>query len=145
MGETITEDKTLANNRRRKFTVDRQNVIHSTEKLMKELGNYTGYLEFEYMLETGSGIGPTQEYYSLFSKELMNVKKLWYKTTDQTLFPAPYVTKEIGFEENEKLFSLLGFVVARSLYDDRLIDIPFNCLFWDLVLERVKFIFIFIT
>jgi hypothetical protein len=33
---------------------------------------------------------------------------------------------------------LLGFLIARALYDDRLIDIPLNSLFWDLVLDRVK-------
>jgi len=39
---------------------------------------------------------------------------------------------------------ILGFLIARALYDDRLIDIPMNSLFWDLVLDRVniyKFLF----
>jgi hypothetical protein len=64
---------------------------------------------------------------------------LWYKTHDYSLFPAP-CTDHI--EENKKIFTLLGFVVARGLYDDRLLDFPLSSLFWDLVLERVSFIYI---
>lgn len=33
---------------------------------------------------------------------------------------------------------LLGFLIARALFDDRLIDLPINSLFWDLVLDRVN-------
>jgi len=44
-------------------------------------------------------------------------------------------------EENKKKvkksFQLLGYFIARALYDDRLIDIPINSLFWDVLLERV--------
>ena len=63
-------------------------------------------------------------------------KNLWYKTTSNTLFPAPVFTKEDQIER-ERIFMLLGFLVARALYDDRLIDLPINSLFWDLVLDRV--------
>jgi len=34
----------------------------------------------------------------------------------------------------------MGFAIARALYDDRLIDIPLNSLFWDIVLDRVIYI-----
>jgi len=38
------------------------------------------------------------------------------------------------------MFKIMGFAIARALYDDRLIDIPLNSLFWDIVLDRVIYI-----
>jgi hypothetical protein len=132
------------------------------------------------------------EFYSLVFENFINNKKLWYKTTDNSLFPLPisntnfdnntYVNindninvndnvndnvnlnvninvcnnndlidinfnsnkkekqkeKEKEKEENSKLFLMLGYVIARGIYDDRLIDFPLNALFWDIVLEKVK-------
>jgi hypothetical protein len=61
-------------------------------------------------------------------------------TTDNSLFPKPMSKiKKMGlFDEGMKLFNLIGYVVARGLYDDRLLDIPISSLFWDLVLKRVS-------
>lgn len=94
------------------------------------------------MDETGTGLGPTLEFYSLCFKEITSKKDLWYKTTNNTLFPSPVFSKE-DQKDREKTFMLLGFLVARALYDDRLIDLPLNSLFWDLVLDRVFNILIF--
>lgn len=65
-------------------------------------------------------------------------KDIWYKTTNDTLFPLPYASDgKMKKEEIAKLFLILGYVIARGIYDDRLIDIPLNPLFWDIVLEKV--------
>jgi len=77
------------------------------------------------------------EFYNLCFNEIIAKKKYWYKTTNNTLYPSPVFTEEDGIER-EKIFMLLGFLIARALYDDRLIDIPLNSLFWDLVLDRVN-------
>jgi hypothetical protein len=66
---------------------------------------------------------------------MKGMTKLWYKTYDYSLFPSPRVD---NIEETKRLFTLFGFVIARGLYDDRLLDFPLNSLFWDLVLERVS-------
>jgi len=51
--------------------------------------------------------------------------------------------KQLGYiEESKKLFNLLGYIIARGLYDDRLLDIQLSSLFWDLVLKRVTTIII---
>jgi hypothetical protein len=139
MGENIIEDKTLATVKRKKFCIDRENIIRSTEKLVRDHGNYNGYMEFEYLNESGSGLGPTLEFYSIFMQCVMSNKNLWYKTSDHSLYPAPFFNFEN--EKNQNIFYLMGYVVARAMYDDRLIDAPFNSLFWDLVLDRVKNIF----
>jgi hypothetical protein len=76
------------------------------------------------------------EFYNLCFNEIIKKKQFWYKTTNNSIFPSPIFTEEDRIER-EKIFMLLGFLIARALYDDRLIDIPLNSLFWDLVLDRV--------
>lgn len=76
------------------------------------------------------------EFYNLCFKEIIKRKNYWYKTTNNTLFPAPIFNEEDRIER-EKAFMILGFLIARALYDDRLIDIPLNSLFWDIALDRV--------
>jgi E3 ubiquitin-protein ligase TRIP12 len=85
--------------------------------------------------ETGTGIGPTLEFYSLFSKEIASVKSMWFKTKDFSLYPAIFAN-ESEFLSFKQIFSLLGYVVARGLYDDILINIPLNSVFWDIILDR---------
>jgi len=33
------------------------------------------------------------------------------------------------------IFKLLGMIIGRSILDERLLDLPLNSLFWDLILE----------
>ena len=96
-------------------------------------------MEFEYNDEIGTGQGPTLEFYNLLSKEYKENKEIWFKTSDYSLFPLPL--SHLSEENKKKVkrsFQLLGYFIARALYDDRLIDIPFNGLFWDVLLERVN-------
>ena len=51
MGENISEDKTLSASKRRKIPLDRERIIEMAEKVMRDYGSYTGYLEFEYLNE----------------------------------------------------------------------------------------------
>lgn len=96
-------------------------------------------MEFEYTGEIGNGLGPTLEFYSLVIEKMREDKCLWYKTTDRSLYPAPIQNYECS-SRNLEMFRLLGFIIARALYDDRLIDIPLSPLFWDLILGRVKYL-----
>lgn len=92
-------------------------------------------MEFEYLNEVGTGNGPTLEFYSIFVERVKSYKDLWYNTSDKSLFPLPTVSAS---EENLKVFTLIGFVIARAIYDDRLVDFPINSVFWDLLLGRVR-------
>ena len=141
LGENIFEDKSMnnliTNLNRKKFKINREKIIEDSFSLMNKIGNYNGYIEFEYENETGTGMGPTLEYYSLFAKEIIeNNKNIWFKTEDYSLFPLPLINNESLNDKIKKLFNVIGYVIARGLYDDRLIDIPLNSLFWDLILER---------
>ena len=115
-------------------------------------------LEFEFFEEEGSGLGPTLEYFSLVSQEIIKLDKLlWRKAEDGSLFPCPLPfqkfqflkkqTKENTSFENQNqfdkiqpLFKMMGALIGRAILDERLIDLPINSLFWDLILDRVRII-----
>ncbi len=77
------------------------------------------------------------EFYSLVIEKLTLNKSLWYKnSTNNKLYPAPLKENT----ENLEIFTLLGFIIARALYDDRLIDIPLSPIFWNLLLDKVIYL-----
>lgn len=66
---------------------------------------------------------------------------------DNSLFPAPINLVNISNEELQKIYDvyrLAGMMIAKSISDDRLIDLPISPLFWDLVLGKVRNQIIFI-
>ena len=89
------------------------------------------------MNEIGTGNGPNLEFYSLIFNEIKSQEDFWYKTYDNSLYPVPSSKNDFDIEKL-RIYRILGFAVARALYDDRLIDIPLNSLFWDILLDRVK-------
>ena len=137
-------EKINSTNKRRKITINRDKILQCVEKIIDLNNEFKGYLEFEYAGESGSGTGPTLEFYSLVFEKIKEKKILWYNTTDLSLFPLPIGCRKTSREENEKFFVILGYVIARGIYDDRLIDIQLNPLFWDIVLEKVNKIFLFL-
>ena len=134
-----SENITLEKSMRLKILVDRNTIIEDGLKIISNpvTSKFNGYLEFEYFGEIGNGLGPTLEFYRLITEKLFAKKELWYKTTDNAIYPA------IGLNNNKKdikLFKLLGYVLARAIYDDRLLDFPISKVFWNLLLNRsVKF------
>jgi hypothetical protein len=76
------------------------------------------------------------EFYSLFAKEIRE-KFLWFRTSHLSLYPLP-VENGQAREDQKRYFFLLGYYIARGLYDDRLLDVALDSLFWDVVLERVN-------
>lgn len=102
-------------------------------------------LEIVYKNEEGTGLGPTLEFYSLVGRELRSDKTMWRDTTaDNMLYPR--CMQDLGekaSEEEKKAdkvlrekFTLAGAITARSILDDRLVDLPLSPLMWDLVLGR---------
>ena len=130
---------TIKKNMRLKINVEREKIIEHAFNIINDtnFSDFIGYLEFEYKGEIGNGLGPTLEFYTLISDKIRADKNLWYKTTDGSLYP-----KLIGSEKNDnnsyniKMFKLLGYIVGRAIFDDRLLDIPLNKIFWDRVLQR---------
>ena len=126
---------TLEKSMRLKIIVDRNKILDHGFTLLDDAvtSRFFGFLEFEYVGEIGNGLGPTLEFFYLVFEKLKEDKRLWYKTTDGSLYP------NLGLNNNEeciKLFKLLGYICGRAIYDDRLIDIPLSRVFWNLLLER---------
>jgi E3 ubiquitin-protein ligase TRIP12 len=120
---------------RLKIIVDRNKILDHGFTLLDDAvtSKFFGFLEFECIGEIGNGLGPTLEFFNLIFEKLREDKRLWYKTTDGSLYP------NLGLNENDeciKLFKLLGYIIGRAIYDDRLIDIPLSRVFWSILLER---------
>lgn len=105
-------------------------------------------LEIEFIDEEGTGLGPTLEFFSLIAAELQRKKlALWYcdfhNNADSDafvhekngLFPAAYPvgTTNDHFESVLEYFNFMGIFIAKSLQDQRLVDIPFSHPFLKLV------------
>ena len=98
------------------------------------------FLEIEFKEEMGTGLGPTLEFYSLISQEIKNKKELWRPMTDNTLFPAPLSMQLLNQEDIQKayeFFRVMGVMMAKSIVDDRLIDLPVSPVWWDIILGKV--------
>lgn len=67
---------------------------------------------------------------------------------DNSLFPAPISIPALRTDDLQKvyeIFRLTGMMIAKSISDDRLIDLPISPLMWDLLLGKVKYLsFIFL-
>ena len=133
---SITLKKTM----RLKIIVERDRILeHGFNILNDELtSKFKGYLEFEYIGEIGYGLGPTLEFYTLIMDKIKE-EKIWYKTTDGSLYPI-LLNYNKNNENILQLFKLLGYMIGRAIYDDRLLDIPLSRVFWNLVLDK-PFIF----
>jgi hypothetical protein len=129
-GNNLSQDL-RSSRKRRKYKAIREKIIESGMIIMKSLLDKSYYLEFGFENEMGSGLGPTMEFYSLTAIELKSIKMLWRTMEDNSLFPAPLSSVE--GEQAKKYFEYMGWLVARSVFDERLIDLPFAEVFWDLV------------
>ena len=130
-----SENITLEKSMRLKIIVERNTIIEYGLQILENpvTCRFNGYLEFEYMGEIGNGLGPTLEFYRLIIEKLYEIKELWYKTTDNAIYPA------LGLNDNKKAikyFKLLGYIIARAIYDDRLVDFPLSKIFWNLLFNK---------
>ncbi|CAB4007947.1 E3 ubiquitin- ligase HECTD1-like isoform X1 [Paramuricea clavata] len=109
-------------------------------------------LEFEFEGEEGTGLGPTLEFYSLVAAALQEKSLGIFLCDDDThdhveqevdighgirapgyyiqraggLFPAPLPQDGSEIERVCKLFTFLGIFLAKSLQDNRLVDLPLS-------------------
>lgn len=129
------QDSKIGSIRRCKIRVKRDNILDCGIKVMEVHGNSHSLIEFDFSDEKGSGLGPTMEFYSLSADTLKNMASLWRKMENGSLFPAPIESVVIK-EKVLSYFKFIGWLCARSICDDRLVDLPFSDLFWDLVLQK---------
>lgn len=143
---------------RKKFKVDREDVLVSATKMMNSHAKSNALLEVEYKEEVGTGLGPTMEFYTLISHELQKSGLgMWrgelpceastndahvsrFVVAPNGLFPRPWSASadSASFQEVSKRFHLLGLVVAKAIKDSRILDIPFSKAFYKLILGQVS-------
>lgn len=114
----------------------------------------TKVLRLEYHEEPGTGLGPTLEFYSLLAENLKTIEfpigqggkmvTMWRDDVpDHQLFPRAIdlatVDREILIEVC-RLFQMTGIFMAKSIVDNRLIDMPMSPLMWDLIFGKVSFL-----
>ena len=120
---------------RQKAMIPRAGILQAGMKILSDPGLLRfGLLEFDFEGEEGTGTGPTLEFYTLISNEIRKLE-IWRDSGEVNgLFPAPIQTQDLS--KITKLFTFIGKLVAKALYDDRLLNLPFNPVFWKLVLGR---------
>nr|CAD1817569.1 unnamed protein product [Ananas comosus var. bracteatus] len=144
---------------RRKFKVNRSNILESATKMMESHAQSRTSLEVEFNEEVGTGLGPTMEFYTLISHEFQKVGLgMWREDLSPTtgngavvgcgfvvapfgLFPRPWSaaisgSESVHFQDVIKRFSLLGQIVAKAIKDGRILDIPFSRAFYKIILEQ---------
>ena len=136
--------------------MQRENTLKEAVENLELYSSDKAILEFEFMNEEGTGLGPTLEYYTIIGEELQNpAYNYWRRTDDNLLFPNPIDPKEPettklkkkvkrksqgkvkDLPQSETFFRCAGTFAARAIIDERVIDLPLHPVFWDLVLERV--------
>jgi len=126
---------------RTKLEAVRVALLNSGFKFLKDCTKRHEMLEFTFLEEVGSGLGPTLEFYALSAKTLCGIKDFWRPLENGTLFPAPLdpIDPSKGLEILtvdiiERHFEYAGWLCARAIADEHLVDLPFANIFWKLIL-----------
>lgn len=103
-------------------------------------------LEVEFLGEEGTGLGPSLEFYSLVAAELQAARlAIWWADEDPPdegcddegatrryvrplsgLFPAPLAQDSVACDRACRLFEFIGIYLAKTLQDNRLVDLPLS-------------------
>ena len=94
--------------------------------------------------EAGTGLGPTQEFFTLLGEAISSAgdDKMWIvDPLDGTLFPNPIDNKALTPEKIKEVtdvFYLAGAFTAKAILDNVLFNLPISPLMWDLLLGKVS-------
>lgn len=107
-------------------------VIVATSRICRDVVSH----RVTRVLQVGTGLGPTLEFYALVSKELQRADlDLWHGSSSPTengyvnpvhgLFPAPipWNTKVSHLAKLKTKFKFLGKFMAKAIYDSRMVRI----------------------
>lgn len=115
--------------------IHRNKILESAVFVMNLYAASKSVLEVEYFNEVGTGIGPTMEFFTLVSREFQRTDLgLWLaseKLTTTGLFFRPYARAPGSVL---RYFTTLGQLLARSMIDDRVMDLPLSMPLYKLLL-----------
>lgn len=129
---------------KQKFRVKRAGLFSEFQSVFSKLGSSPAILDIEFFDEAGTGLGPTQEFYTKISREFASTKRNMWRGEDlngyidhpQGLYPKPFDENDTETLLVQKLLFLdLGRFVARALVDQRILDFRFNPSFFVAVLK----------
>lgn len=119
---------------RHKITADRGKEIETLHEIYfepHETPSISEYLEFDFTEEIGKGLGPTNEFYFNLFSSFQKKEGLFIITSKNFVYPLPLISDEVL-----KDFELIGFAVARAIFDDRVIDFPLSGVFFDVIFNK---------
>lgn len=123
-------------------TLARKHLYKDGCKALEHFGQGPFRLEFAFKGENGIGEGPTQEFFTLMSRELCKrrsseKRKLW---RDNELEQSEYISNKMGLfpavDANPRMLKILGLLCGKAIFVGKMIDIPFNPSFFDLLIGR---------
>ena len=126
-----------------KEEVGRETIFYDALAIMDRIEKRK-QLNIYFKDEAGFGLGPTYEFFSLLAAQIhqANNGTMWKVCQPEgTLFPAPIDVKSLTQEklkEVSNLYRLAGTFIAKSIVDNKLIDLPISRLMWDLLLGKVS-------
>ncbi|KAH8087913.1 hypothetical protein HD553DRAFT_269487 [Filobasidium floriforme] len=135
--------------RRQPLRIDRRHMLMSVRRAMELWGQSAYILDYQYIDEHGTGLGPTLEFYSLASKAFAARSNRMWRDEDPSkgdewvhhphgLFPRPFSAEDKAGPASDQdmapIFQGLGMFVGRALYDSRIIDLHFNKVFLKAIL-----------
>ena len=108
------------------FTIKRENIYEDGIKIIRYFAGSIGLLEVAFAGDVGLGIGPTQEFFTLFSQEMCKTSRNMWRTepgrefafSEGGLYPLPTANKNDLY--------ILGMFCAKALATKFIIDIPFH-------------------
>ncbi|KAI1724061.1 HECT-domain (ubiquitin-transferase) domain-containing protein [Ditylenchus destructor] len=130
---------------RRKISINRCNLLKDAQQALTQLGSSKAMLEVGFEGEVGTGFGPTLEFYSTLSRELQKHSlKMWlgkgqkcaddeldesgdneFTISENGLYPSLHrPTSAKQMETRVRRFEFFGRLLAQSLLDSRMLDIP---------------------
>ena len=128
---------------RQKVRIRREHALSSAIKVFSSPQTRKHVLEVEFYDEVGTGIGPTNEFYALVSKDLQRASHGIFRSehsattktkTDNAeslvnaphgLFPKPFRAVPNASKAIE-IFRCVGRAIGKVLQDGRLLDVKFN-------------------
>jgi len=126
-----------------KEEISRENILTNSIAIMDRLEKRK-QLDIKFKDEPGTGLGPTYEFFTKLAAAISEAddNKMWrVSPKDGTLFPSPIDAKSLSpakLNEVSDLFRLAGTFIAKSIVDNKLIDLPISSLMWDLLLGKVS-------
>lgn len=110
-----------------KVTVRRDTIANDGFNLFSNFSSNQMKFEISYENEVGIGVGPTNEFFTLFSDSLCLVERGFFRSEVQRRGP---VVNKLGMffspKMDDKKASLLGKFIAKAIQMECLIDIYFN-------------------